>query len=65
MSCNRNLNFLISVNVNFDNTFTLIAFINSSHSFSKPISVSDFNRYVEINLPATDKIVFNALKPQS
>lgn len=65
ISCNKNLNFLMSVKVSLDKTLTLIALIKSSHSFSKPISVSDFDLYVEISLPATDKIVFNALKPQS
>lgn len=55
----------MSVKVNFDKTLTLIAFIKSSHYFSKPIYVSDFDLYVEISLPATDKMVFNALNPQS
>ena len=66
MSDNKNLNFLISVKVSFDNVLILIALIKSSHSVSKETSsVFAEDLCSKINLPATDRIVLRALRPQS
>lgn len=45
MSCNKNLNFRISVKVNFDKVFILMAFINNSHYTSKVVSVLERDLY--------------------
>lgn len=66
ISANKNLNFLMSVKVNLDSVLIRMALIKSSLSISKVIYCPFMDdRCSKISLPATDNIVFNALKPQS
>jgi hypothetical protein len=65
ISCSKNLNFRISVKVNFDKVFILMALISNSHSTSKVVSVLERDLYKKMRLPATERMVFKARRPQS
>ena len=65
MSARNRVNLRISAQVNFDKVLTLIALMSNSHSVSKLSSVLALILSSAINLPATDRTVLSALRPQS